>query len=83
MQLREYRTEKGLTLMDVADLVGWGFNKVSRHERGAVTPSIEEIEKYRKLTGGAVRHEDWLELTMKVARRSSSASTAEKEKSVA
>lgn len=69
MQLRDYRRAKGLTLHDMADLVGWGFNMVSRHERGLSKPSPEQVEKYRKATGGEVQHSDWVALARRVQRQ--------------
>lgn len=69
MQLRDYRKAKGLTLHDMADLVGWGFNMVSRHERGISAPTVEQVEKYRKATGGEVEHRDWVDLARRVKRQ--------------
>lgn len=84
MQLRQYRKARNLTLQDIAELVGWSFNKVSRHERGLVNPRTDEIEKYRKATGGEVTADDWMALTREVGRKSrAAAATPDKENAVA
>jgi transcriptional regulator with XRE-family HTH domain len=70
MQMRNYRIAKGLTLADVAELMGFIspnngrplFGTVHRHESGARMPDIETVERYRKMTGGAVTIDDWLKL---------------------
>lgn len=84
MQLRDYRAEKGLTLHDVAAMVPWGFNKVSRHERGILEPKPSEVEIYRKITGNAVTHDDWVKLGKQSAKgaRHSAASTPATEKAL-
>lgn len=68
MQLKTYRTQNDLTLADVAEklrTVGLYVatpRTVHRHETGEREPSFRTIEAYRKITGDAVRGEDWLEM---------------------
>ena len=76
MQLRAYRTAKGLTLEDLAGLTGLGVMTISCHERGVRFPSLRQIEQYRKATGGAVQHEDWAALARRVDREKSRASSS-------
>ena len=65
MQLKEYRRSTGLTLEDIATLVGLAPRSVNRHERGERLPNTVQIERYRKATGGAVQHEDWVKTARK------------------
>ncbi|MBA4306438.1 MAG: hypothetical protein C0429_06835 [Sphingopyxis sp.] len=65
MQLRDYRKDKRLNLEDVANLAGITPGTVSRHENGRRKPDMDQIETYRKITGGAVTHEDWVKLHKK------------------
>ena len=65
MQLRDYRKEKRLNLEDIATLAGIVVSTVSRHEKGRRKPDMNQIETYRKITGGAVTHEDWVRLHKK------------------
>lgn len=65
MQLRTYRKEKRLNLEDIAMLSGTAISTVSRHEKGRRKPDIHQIETYRKITGGAVTHADWVHLHKK------------------
>ena len=84
--MRAYRTAKGLTLEDLAGLTGIGIMTVSRHERGVRFPGTQQIELYRKATGGAVQHQDWAALARRVEREkqrvSSSASPSCERKDV-
>lgn len=84
MQMRAYREEKGLTLEDLSGLTGIGIMTISRHERGVRFPGTQQIERYRKATGGAVQHSDWAALARRVEREKrrglSSASSPAKEK---
>jgi transcriptional regulator with XRE-family HTH domain len=76
MQLRAYRKAKGLTLADIAELMGFidkntGLPRpatVHRHEQGLRTPDLPTIERYRKVTGGDVTYDDWAKLPRKLRR---------------
>jgi transcriptional regulator with XRE-family HTH domain len=61
MDLRSYRELRGLTLADVAEFLGVSNAKVvHRHEEGSRMPRPALIDKYHKLTGGAVTVDDFL-----------------------
>ncbi|QUT04026.1 helix-turn-helix transcriptional regulator [Sphingobium phenoxybenzoativorans] len=84
MQLRAYRKLTGLTLDQVAEIVGVAnASVVSRHERGVQRPETETVEKYRDLTDGAVTERDWHELSLQVREKSSAAEPQTKEASSA
>lgn len=69
MHPKSYRKEKGLTLRDLAELIGASnASVVSKHERGMMFPSPETIERYRKATGGAVTYADWLSIRQRAKR---------------
>jgi DNA-binding XRE family transcriptional regulator len=61
MELRSYREQQGWTLQDVAGWIGVAnATVVQRHETGKYVPRPYLIEKYKKLTNGAVTAEDFL-----------------------
>lgn len=76
MQLKEYRSHVGLSLEDVARMMGFISAKtgqplpatVQRHETGQRQPDLETIEQYRKVSGGRVTIDDWQELRRKTKR---------------
>lgn len=81
MQLKDYRTQRGLTLADMAELMGFVDRKsgkphattVFRHETGKQTPDFDTIEKYRKATGGEVTVTDWQALRASVKKAKAAA----------
>lgn len=63
MNPRNYRKSRGLTLSEMAELIGAANGStVSKQERGSIFPSPEYIEAWRKASNGKVQYEDWIEL---------------------
>lgn len=63
MNPRRFRKSRGLTLAEMADLVGASTGStVSKHERGLTFPSPEYVEAYRNVSQGKVQYEDWIDL---------------------
>ena len=62
MRLKAWRTLKGLTQEQVADLMGISYVTVSRHESGVRSPRTPERLRYAQITEGAVTSADWDEL---------------------
>lgn len=70
MQLKDYRSDKGLTLDDVAEMMGFkSASTVHRHETGVRIPRLDQVERYRKATGGAVTADDWVSLSAKTRKK--------------
>lgn len=65
MQLRVWRETHGLTLRQVALLIGLSRDQVKvvqRYETGERTPSLELINKFHDITDGQVTMDDFLVL---------------------
>jgi len=54
MKIAEYRHTHRLTLKGFADICGIGTSTVHRLERGAGTPTYDNLTKIIAATGGAV-----------------------------
>lgn len=75
MQFRTFRTLKGWTLAQAADvmrlpddkhLAGINAAMISRHERGIAFPAPELVARYEKISEGAVTYSDWSALRSSV-----------------
>lgn len=63
MNPRRFRKLKKLTLAQMAELVGASNQSVvSKHERGILLPSPKFVTAYQRVSDGAVRYEDWVEV---------------------
>lgn len=63
MDLKTYRKLAKITLDEMSRLMGFAnASVVSRHERGTRYPEPEAIQKYARVTDGAVTNDDWLRL---------------------
>ena len=51
MNLRELRIDLGLSVIDVANLLGFSRQSVYNWERGIQLPSVEDIEKFESVYG--------------------------------
>ena len=51
MNLRELRIDLGLSVIDVANLLGFSRQSVYNWERGLGLPSTEDIEKFEEVYG--------------------------------
>jgi len=60
MTLREFRAYKGLTLQQLADLLGKPFSTVVPWENGTRCPRWNDIPGITKATGGAVTAMDFV-----------------------
>ena len=74
MLLKDYLAERGITLSEMALLIGAtqpdgspNPSKVYRHAHGIHKPSFETIERYRIATNDSVRAEDWVQLHKQMA----------------
>lgn len=79
MDLRKARRKRGLTLDQVADLIGIKLMSVSRHERGASYPRPSVLEKYLVLYHGDVTEADIRETYRKARKSRPSVAPAEQE----
>lgn len=71
MQLRAFLKLTGQTYAKIAEDMGFSqAATVQRHAEGRRRPDPTAIEKYRKLTSGAVTAQDWHELALQVAENS-------------
>lgn len=62
MNLETYRKRQNWSLEDVARFVGLSnASAVWKHETGRTMPRAETIERYHKLTGGAVTAQDFVD----------------------
>jgi len=55
--IRKYRLEKNLTIMELANLVGVDYSQVGRMERGVVNPNVSiifDIAKALEITPGSL-----------------------------
>jgi len=63
MNPRRFRKSRGLTLHEMAELLGAAnASTVSKQERGNTFPTPENIERWREISGGKVQYEDFVEL---------------------
>lgn len=53
--LRDIRIQRGMTLAEVADLMGIDQSQVSRFESGATNPTMSTIRRYAKTVMGVFR----------------------------
>ena len=53
-RLREFRAKKGLTQMQIADVVGCQQGLVSQYERGVYTPSVHNALRLARALGTTV-----------------------------
>lgn len=51
MNLRELRIDLGLSVIDVANLLGFSRQSVYNWERGLRLPSVEDIDKFEEVYG--------------------------------
>lgn len=58
--LKTYRERCGITLYELAELVGSTKASLSRVENGKQTPSLDLIGKLKEATGGALTADDFL-----------------------
>lgn len=58
MELKEFRTLKGLSQSDVAKAIGKTVAYVSLMERGLRSPSLKTAGLIKDFSGGAVTYED-------------------------
>jgi hypothetical protein len=71
MQLRAYLKLVDRTYSALAQEMGFSqAATVQRHAEGVRRPDALTIEKYRKLTNGAVTAQDWHDLALQVADKS-------------
>jgi transcriptional regulator with XRE-family HTH domain len=60
MTLREWREKKGLTMVELARMLGVDKSAVSRWESGERFPSRRFLKKIAEVTGGEVTANDFL-----------------------
>jgi len=60
MTLREWREKKGLTMVELARMLGVDKSAVSRWESGERFPSRRSLKKIAEVTGGEVTANDFL-----------------------
>lgn len=53
-RLREFRAKKGLTQMQIADVLGCQQGLVSQYERGVYTPSVHNALRLARALGTTV-----------------------------
>lgn len=53
-RLREFRAKKGLTQMQIADVLGCQQGLVSQYERGVYTPSLHNALRLARALGTTV-----------------------------
>ena len=61
MKLKSYRTEKNITLADLAAKVGVSEVAMSRYERGERIPRRDVMSKIEQVTDGAVQPNDFFD----------------------
>ncbi len=58
MNIKAYRKKRGLTLMEMGDLVGIDKSTVHRHENGVRVPDLQMIQRYVEASKGRIRVQD-------------------------
>lgn len=59
MTLKEYMTQKKVTLRKMEELTGIDFRTLSRYNLGKVLPSLKNAKRIKVATKGKVKMEDW------------------------
>lgn len=63
MNPRRFRKSRGLTLSEMAELLGAAnASTVFKQERGQTFPSPEYIQRWQQISQGKVQYEDFVEL---------------------
>ena len=66
MELADYRKQTGRSLESIAQAVGMSnASAVLKHETGQTMPKAAIIERYRKVTDGAVTAEDFVRVVLR------------------
>jgi len=62
MQLVEWRQRRGMTKVELAELIGVSVMQLYRYEKGRCRPSPEVMRRIAHVTGGAVLPNDFYDL---------------------